>query len=214
MKTFTTTFALALALLLTISGRAYSESPYSMADETWVSIDGTVDSVSADTFALDYGSGVITVEMDDGDRDADAYKLVKGDKVRVSGRIDDDLFETTTIEASSVYVENLGTYFFASSIDEEDTYPFVYTNPVVVGDTTIQGTVTKIDGEEEFVLNTGLRLIRVEVDEMSYNPLDDEGYQQVKVGDRVRVYGDVDVDLFELEGQREFVADSLVTLSK
>ncbi|WP_162883824.1 hypothetical protein, partial [Chromatocurvus halotolerans] len=49
-------------------------SPYAMADGSVITIDGTVDSVSPDSFALDYGQGVVTVEFDDGDRDADAYK--------------------------------------------------------------------------------------------------------------------------------------------
>jgi hypothetical protein len=44
---------------------------------------------------------------------------------------------------------------------------------------------------------------------MPYNPLDDEGYQKVDVGDRVSVTGTMDYDLFE---GRELVADSLVIL--
>lgn len=190
--------------------RADEPSPYTKADDTWISIDGTVDSVSADSFELDYGPGLITVEMDDGDRDADGYKLSKGDKVRVSGMIDDDLFEKRTIEASSVFVENLGTYFYASAIDEEDTF-ITYTIPVTVSETVVQGTVTDVD-EEEFTLATGLRRLRVEVEEMPYNPLDDIGYQKIRVGDRVSVTGEMDTDFFE--GQRELVADSIVTLSK
>lgn len=191
---------------------AEEDKPYQQADDTWITIDGTVESVARDSFVLDYGPNVITVEMDDGDRDADGYKLAKGDKVRVSGMIDDDFFETTTIEASSVYVENLGTYFFASAMDEEDTF-VTYTTPVTVGETVVQGTVTAVE-EEEFVLNTGARLLRVEVEEMPYNPLDDIGYQKIRVGDRVSVTGDMDFDFFEVEGRRELVADSVVTLSK
>lgn len=48
-----------------------------------------------------YGDGNITVEMDNDDRDADGYKLMKGDEVRVSGMIDDDFYNLTSIEASS-----------------------------------------------------------------------------------------------------------------
>jgi len=203
-----------LVVLAMLAGSAIANDPkpYAQADATWISIDGTVDSVTADSFVLDYGPGLITVEMDDGDRDADGYKLAKGDKVRVSGMIDDDLFETRTIEASSVYVENLGTYFYASTIDEEDTF-VTYFDPVTVGKTVVQGTVTDVD-EEEFVLNTGMRLLRVEVEEMPYNPLDDIGYQKVRVDDRVSVVGDMDFDFFEIEGRRELVADSVVILSK
>ncbi|MDX1380313.1 MAG: hypothetical protein R3233_04290, partial [Xanthomonadales bacterium] len=69
--------------------RADEPNPYVKADDTWISISGTVDVVHPNSFVLDYGDGMVKVEMDDGDRDADAYKLLKGDKVTVSGRIDD-----------------------------------------------------------------------------------------------------------------------------
>lgn len=186
-----------------------AEEPYEKPDDTWISIDGTVTEVSADEFTLDYGEGIITVEMDDGDRDADGYKLDEGDPVRVTGIIDDDLYELRTIEASSVYVEDIGTYFYASALDEEDTF-ITYTTPVTISDAVIQGTVTEVE-DEEFIVDTGLRSVRVEVDEMAYNPLDDEGYQQIDVGDRVSVTGQMDDDLFE---GREFVADSVVTLAE
>jgi hypothetical protein len=68
--------------------------------------------------------------------------------------------------------------------------------------------VTDVD-DEEFTLNTGTRSIRVEVDEMPYNPLDDEGYQKIELGDRVSVSGVIDDDLFE---GRELVASSVVDL--
>ncbi|HSO21962.1 MAG TPA: hypothetical protein VLT81_03585, partial [Chondromyces sp.] len=143
------------------------------------------------------------------DRDADGYKLIEGDKVTVNGVIDDGLFETRTIEASSVYVEKLDTYFYASAADEEGDAFVTYWSPVVVSRTVVQGTVTEVN-DEEFVLNTGARTVTVEVDEMPYNPLDDEGYQKVDVGDRVSVTGTMDYDLFE---GRELVADSLVIIS-
>ena len=50
-----------------------------------ISVTGTVESVEADAFELNlaedmpHGGALITVEMDDGDRDADAYKLLPGD---------------------------------------------------------------------------------------------------------------------------------------
>ncbi len=45
---------------------------------------------------------------------------------------------------------------------------------------------------------------------MSYNPLDDDGYQKIDVGDRVSVTGEIDKDLFE---SHKLDADSFVTLS-
>ncbi|PLW84291.1 hypothetical protein CWI75_02825 [Kineobactrum sediminis] len=203
-----------LAILLSgvlLGAPAWSQNPYLQPDDTWIEISGTVTSVTPDSFMLDYGDGTITVEMDDGDRDADAYKLYEGDKVTVSGMVDDDLFETTTIEASSVFVENLGTTFYASAVDEEDPMAVSYfAVPIVPSSGVLQGTVTSVDeDEEEFNLNTGLRMITVEVDEMPYNPLDDEGYQKINSGDQVRVTGTLDNDLFE---GRVFEADYVTTL--
>ena len=208
-KTITTTSALALAL--TGASAAWAADPMTEPDDSWISVSGNVESVSADAFVLDYGEGLMTVEMDDGDRDADGYKLVSGDEVTVTGRIDDDLFEARTLEASSVYVENIGTTFFASAVDEEAMNDVIVTvsTPVVISATTVQGIVTEVNSEE-FMVDTGLRQMRVEVEEMSDNPLDDEGYQKIEVGDLVSVTGQIDDDLFE---GRELVADSVVTLS-
>jgi uncharacterized protein YdeI (BOF family) len=205
----TKTFVSIATLVLFVAVPAMAEDPYMEPDDSWISLSGTVKAVTADAFTLDYGEGMITVEMDDGDRDADAYKLIEGDKVTVNGIIDDGLFETRTIEASSVYVEKLDTYFYASAADEEGDVFVTYWSPVVVSRTVVQGTVTEVN-DEEFVLNTGVRAITVEVEEMPYNPLDDVGYQKVDVGDRVSVTGTMDYDLFE---GRELVADSLVIIS-
>jgi uncharacterized protein YdeI (BOF family) len=171
-------------------------NPYAMANNTWISISGTVKAVTPNTFTLDYGDGVVIIEMDDGDRDADAYKLLEGDKVTVNGKIDDDFYEMTKIEATSVYVEKLGTYFYASPIDEEDGFFVTMTSPIILPITIVRGTVTDVR-EDEFVLDTGLRRLTVEVDEMPYNPLDDEGYQKIRVGDFVKVTGEIDNELFE-----------------
>ena len=62
--------------------------------------------------------------MDDGDRDADGYKLLPGDKALVSGMVDDDMFEATSIEAYSVsvFVGNINTTFYASPVDEDRVF--------------------------------------------------------------------------------------------
>lgn len=204
--------SLAIALLAwSPAASAEEPNPFLMPDDSWITISGTVETVSTDTFTLDYGDGAVIVEMDDGDRDADAYKLMVGDKVTVSGSIDDDFYETTTIEASSVYVENLGTTFFASALDEETTegWAVAVTVPVAISETIVYGTVTDVD-EHEFTVDSGLRELRVDVEEMAYNPLDDEGYQKIRVGDRVKVTGNIDTDFFE---GRELMADAVIKLN-
>ncbi len=202
---------ISLALVFTCSA-AMAESPKTKPDDSWISVSGTVLSVEPDSFVLDYGKDTITVEMDDGDRDGDAYKLLSGDKVRVAGKIDDDLFEKRTIEAASVYVEKLNTSFYASAIDEEDRYleTFIPVNATVIApETVVQGRIIQIPKDDEFIISTGTGTLRVETEAMPYNPLDNEGYQQLDIGDRVSISGEMDYDF--LEG-REFVADSIVTL--
>ncbi|PXA05053.1 hypothetical protein DDZ13_03555 [Coraliomargarita sinensis] len=188
---------------------ADSPNPYKKPDDTWISLSGKVATVSPDTFKLDYGDGLVTVEMDDWDMDNDAYKLIEDDKVVVNGIVDDDMFETTSIEASSVYVENIGTYFYANPDDEEDMSVTVST-PIVTSRTIVQGTVSDIDGRE-IRLNTGDRLITVDTDELGYNPLDNAGYQQIEEGDRISAYGYVDNEFFD---GRVIDALSLVTLEE
>lgn len=203
---------LGAVLALFAGGAAQAEeqpNPYTKSDGTWISISGVVKNVGPDTFMLDYGTGTILVEMDDGDRDADAYNLIAGDKVTVNGRIDDDFYETTKIEAGSVYVEKINTYFFASARDEEDPFFYDVTTPVVVSSTIVRGVVTEVDGSE-FTIDTGVRSLRVDVGEMAYNPLDDEGYLKVRPGDRVRVVGTMEDGFFD---SRELKANSIVKLA-
>lgn len=190
-----------------LSSAAYGESPYTQPDDTWISIDGEVTEVNPGSFVLDYGEGVVTVEMDDGDRDADGYKLIEGDKVSVSGIVDDDFYEIASIEASSVYVESLGTYFYASSVDEEDSFVTI-PHPLVTSSLIVQGTVSSVS-ENEFTIDTGLQKLTVEVDEMAYNPLDEEGYQEIGKGDLVSITGTLDNEFFD---GRVLNAESVVTL--
>lgn len=203
-----TTGALGLAVATALTAApALAQNPYMQPDESWISIDGEVTTVAPDGFVLDYGDGVITVEMDDGDFDADGYKLDSGDMVTVSGMVDDDFLQTATIEASSVYVENAGTYYFASAVDEEDAFVTAMA-PIDPSRTTIQGTVVETR-DEEFDVMVGTMKLTVEVEEMPYNPLDDEGFHKVEDGDVVSVTGHMDADLFE---GTELVASSVVTV--
>lgn len=201
--------AVVFMALTSASGLSAEPNPYALVDESWISISGEVQFLQPDSFTLDYGDGSVIVEMDDGDRDADAYKLIEGDNVNVLGVIDRDLFELTSIEASSVFVEKLDTYFYSSAVDEEDMLLLM----AAIEDkpaSFVQGKVTNVD-DTEFSINFGLNEIRVDVDDMLYNPLDDEGYQKVQVGDVVRVKGELDTDF--LQG-REFEAERVTTIRK
>ena len=197
----------------TAPGAVAAKNPYLRSDGTWISISGTAVDTNADSFTLDYGQGVITVEMDDWGWYTDDFQVIEGDKVTVYGKIDDDLYETTTIEASSVYDQNLGTYFYASSADEESGvyyYDYWIDDDLMIGKTTVRGTVTSINGRQ-FTIDTGPRKLTVDTISMIYNPLDDKGYQKITKGDYVKVSGNMDYDFWE---GRELMADTVVTLVK
>lgn len=207
IRTGTSLAGLLAAGALIAAPIAAQEDPYLAEDDSWISIDGTVQEVMPNAFELDYGESYVTVEMDDYDRDADAYSLLEGDRVTVMGRVDDDLFERTTIEAASVYVEEIGSYFFASAADEEDGF-ITITSPVDISRTVVQGTVSQVS-DDEFVVDQGLTRVTVSTEEMAYDPLDDEGYQQIDVGDVVTVTGEIDEDFFT---DNEFEAEIITTL--
>lgn len=182
-------------------------------DDGWISISGSVVDVERDEFELNYGDGEVTVRMDDGDRDADAYALLPGDKVRVIGRVDDDFMQSLTIDAHSVQVDKLDTTFYSSAADrsamDEDAMWMTVTAPITMSETFVNGTVKSVY-DEHFTVETGMATLRVDVNELPNNPLDDEGYLQIDVGDEVVVTGDMTSGFFE---GRQLDADVVVELS-
>lgn len=178
------------------------------ADGTWVRLDGRVVTAGPNAFELDYGTGFITVEMDDWDWYHEGRAVLPNDDVTVYGRVDNDFYRLRSIEASSVYVKSLGTTFFASPADEE-ALGMGQGAPVDLGSIGLMGKVQSVDGRE-FVLDTGAGNVTVDTSLLGYNPLDDEGFQQIDRGDRVRVVGRVDDDLFD---KRRVTAEQVIMMS-
>ena len=201
-----------IATLLAASPAMAQESPYLKPDGTWISLSGTVTETMDESFILDYGRGAITVEMDGWQWYDDHGSILDNDRVTVYGIVDDDTFETATIEASSVYVQDLGTYFYANPADEE-TFRIIDPAPTVLiipGDLTVTGTITGVEGRE-FTIDSGLQQITVETIELPYNPLDDKGFQQLDLGDTVTVTGNMQSNIFD---RMELVAESIVVLDE
>jgi uncharacterized protein YdeI (BOF family) len=86
------------ALVLTAT-LALAQKPYTKPDESWINLSGTVVSSTLDQLTLDYGTGLITVEMDDWDWYNEASLIRPGEEVTVYGRIDDSFYASRTIEA-------------------------------------------------------------------------------------------------------------------
>jgi len=147
----------------------------------------------------------VTVEVEDEIRDGGAYTLSPGDRVTVSGRVDDDLFEGKELKANAIHIDKLGTTFI---IDEEyaDEYGMVFGQDI--GDyIAVAGNVTTVRPDDgEFRIHGNLGDFTVEVDKLAENPLDEDGYMRIRTGDAVRIVGKVDEDW--LEG-REIVATSI-----
>ncbi|MGB3212513.1 MAG: hypothetical protein WBB19_17565 [Desulforhopalus sp.] len=192
-----------------LTSTVMAKDPYKAANNSWISLNGTVVASSPTAFELDYGTGTVIVEMDGWSWYSGTHSIMEGDQVTVHGRVDDDLYEMTSIEADSVYVKGLNTYFYANSLDEEDRVP---QTAILHPDTglQLQGTITSKSGRE-FTINTGSREVKIDTINMLYNPLDDKGYQKLKIGDFVQVTGKLDVDFFE---KTEIMADTVTTLFK
>ncbi|MCP1340259.1 hypothetical protein NJR55_11735 [Idiomarina sp. M1R2S28] len=192
----TTLIASAIAAAFSVQAQNFEQKP----DQTWVSISGEVATASPESFTLDYGDGYITVEMDDWDWYVnEGSALLSGDNVTVYGEVDNDFAEDAKIEASSVYVENLDSYFYASATDEESG-EINASLDVIAMDTMspvdINGTVTSVDDSaDEFTIDNGIQKVTVDVSQMSTNLLDNVGFQQIEKDDYVSVSGEFSDDI-------------------
>ncbi len=168
-----------------------------MEDGNWVTISGTVEEVGDDYLNLNYGDKTVRVDMSDRDWFEDSKSLLKGEQISIVGKVDENLFSKNSIEAESVYVKGMNSYFFTAKSANTTPMAVVFQfeeveqNPV-----NLTGTVESIDGEE-FVLDTGVITMTVDTDELGYDPFDDEGFQKVTVGDRVQVAGELDFGVLE-----------------
>ncbi|MBN1240981.1 MAG: OB-fold nucleic acid binding domain-containing protein [Gammaproteobacteria bacterium] len=179
------------------------EQPHQYPDDTFITINGTVESVRPGAFVLDYGDGELTIEIDEAGSGSESQVLERRDRVSVYGIIDDGLFDRRTLEAGGVYVERLDETIYVSSVDEEDGRGRGVlelprgTDPRAV---VVTGRVTDVDeNEETFTLATGSRSLDVKLDPTPLIPLDDEdpGTPTVEIGDVVSVTGRMDEDFFD-----------------
>jgi hypothetical protein len=197
----------------------YANQPNIKVNETWISISGTVVDPKPARFTLDYSKGTMTVDMDGWKWYSENYSKMDGDKVTVYGRLGDTLFEGSIIDATSVYDQKLGKYFYGRSKDEAEEYRdlggpvfdyWIKGVPVGVGNVTVRGTVSGISGRT-FTIDTGKKKLIVDTSSLPYDPLDKKGYQIINKGDYLSVTGDIS-ESFMTKG--ELIADHIVVLHK
>ncbi len=198
------------AMLIMTSSPALAKDPYKAPNNSSISLSGTVVTAGVSDFELDYGQGIVIVKMDDWDWYKETYLILPGDKVTVYGYVDDDLFENTSIEASAVYVSDINTFYYANNDDEEDALGTKMTGNFSDNELQLRGMITSIDGRR-FTIDTAKRKLKIDTIGMSYNPLDDKGYQRIKVGDYVQVTGKLNSNVFK---KTLLMADSVTTLIK
>lgn len=194
------------------SKTAVNSNVHTAADKSPVMLTGTVKSVSDDEFILSYGSGDITVEMDDWRWDDERTKYIRaGERVTVTGMIDDDLFEGREIKANNIYVNADNMYFYR---EKADMFPMgTYGDMTSMGDgsyVTMSGRVTAVNGKEITLTDANNVNTQVDLGALSYNPFDADGVQQIRNGDMIKVYGEIDKDFWE---RKEIVASSVVSLN-
>lgn len=204
----------ALAFLLPSVATADTQGPqpYAKEDGALVTLSGTVDDPLIETFLLEYDGGTILVDMDDFSSWGSALSLSDGQQVQVTGYIDEDFLEAKTIDASTVYVEGLNTHFYADPFDTEDaSYYDSVSYDFDPGSISLTGTVTETRPfHDEMDVDFGFMGMQVDTDNLDYDLYDYTGLQKVSVGDRVRIYGELDNGIFERD---EISASAVVKLS-
>ncbi|ANK82593.1 MAG: hypothetical protein TEF_18665 [Rhizobiales bacterium NRL2] len=184
-------------------------------DEEWISLTGTVESVEDDDFVLVYPGGGIAVEMDEHEVDAENWLRV-GDRVTVSGEVDEDFYDRRSIEADSVYVPRLNEYFYADREDglRHDRAVGAHTAAGLDRIATasddeflsVTGRVVAISGNE-LMVDVGGRTVNVDGGDLDRPAIDED----VDVGDLVSVSGEMDAaGLFNTEPDID--ADSITVL--
>ena len=173
-------------------------------DGDWIRLNGTVVFTAGSRFRLDYGEGAITVEVDDWDFGKEGESLLRGDRVGVTGRVDENVFTSDTIEAAAVYLHKFDVVYYANSADEEEFgLGAVPIRPEAEGVDYV-GWVTGTS-EDGFTLGAGPTRISVDTSEVDTALAQD----RINTGDRVYVWGELDVSG---EGSSRLEAEGLVQL--
>lgn len=186
---------------------------------TWISISGTIVDPKMDKLTLDYGKGFLDVNMRDWKWYDKNYSKMAGNRVTVYGKVTDELFQKSTMDASSVYDERMGKYFYgidkgAKGEDWVSTSPppdyWITGYRIKIGEVKVRGIITSVNGIV-FTIGTGPNKINLSTSDMPYHPLDKRGLRYIREGNYVAVTGRVGD---EFSTKHEIIAEYIVTLDK
>lgn len=203
--------ALVAAPALAADGVARPQPPLqsqSAPQGDWISLTGTIASISGDRLALAAGDGEIEVTLS-GLGAADTTMLRPGDRVGVTGRMDGSVFTDRRIAADSLYVARLNRLLGnppPGSAAAQPRQGFAPDRPRGEEDWVIvTGRVVAMDGDDLTIESGGQRIA---VDADDEGPADVRG---VKVGDRVSVTGELERS--GVHSRREIDARSVIVLT-
>lgn len=176
-------------------------------DESEISLSGKVSGIEQNSFMLDYGAGRVRVDLEDGLEwfPPGTPGLTIGEPVTVNGVIDDDMFDTREIEATSIYRQSQQTFLYSDASNQR-FLPAPETRPVDTSWVNLSGTVTGVSGRA-FVLDTGVREFRINTDTVTQNPV-----ARLRPGTRVSVSGQVNGD--DIFDHPEIAATQVVVLAQ
>jgi uncharacterized protein YdeI (BOF family) len=194
-------------------------------NDAYINLSGTVAAIKdSDTFELKHTGGSIMVDTNDTwpDLFADntATLLKAGDRVSVTGRVDNNMFSSNEIEAYQLTVN--GSTFDRVYTNQDyapgndDDY-MAYYNSYGAGleddqDVRLSGKISRVIDTESFTLRYGNGEIKVKTDEVDFS-----NTPNLKVGDSVVVFGEVDDGWFqkkELEADRIMLSRSYSNLPR
>lgn len=187
------------------SGAVGPEAVTPTGEGSWLNISGTVLSAAPSSFLLQTADGQLVVEMDDWDWYQEGRRLENGYHVAVTGRIDKDILKGRTIEARSVYVKELGTYYHASAADEESleaNTAYATPSPNYIDAT---GTVVAV-GAGKLALGSPTGSITVVTSQIRANKTAGPP-PTVEPGDRIYVWGDLEDESLLATGMIRLVED-------
>lgn len=173
-------------------------------DDTSLTLSGTVGQVNDDEFTLRTRNGSIAVESDEVFDDENIYRLEPGDRIIVTGNVDDDFFESRKLEANAIHVDKVDVTFTTRD-GTVDSFTSSSSNGADDGVTELNGRIVAIE-DNEFAISSGTGQTTVNIGNLDDNPLDDQGYLKLDIGDRVQVKGEMTDDWFD---ERKFEATSL-----
>lgn len=202
-----TAIALGLAATLLLPLQA-AESLRGEPKGSWVALSGQVVSHTDNSFILDFGDGIVTVNTDNWDTVGDSWAVSDGDNVTVYGLVEAGFYQNKVINAGSIYVEDASTMVSAPVTDQQnmaDSYTY-FTVPADY-DLQVAGTVTSVT-DRKFTIDSGSRKVTIDTIRLGYNPLDNQGLQQIKKGDFVSVRGELKRSIFD---NAAVIAESIVT---